>query len=87
MKTWIITGIATVVLLGLGGYLINNYGISRYDTGKAECRADNLESVATINEINARELERIRNETNRLSDNDLDLELFNLGIMRDYSDR
>ena len=87
MKTWIVTGIATIVLLGLGGYLIHSYGVSKYETGKAECRADNLESVTTINETNARELERIQDETYNLSDDAIDIELSELGIMRDYSDR
>ena len=87
MKTWLITGIATAALLGLGGYLIHGFGDAKFKAGQSDAIADNAVAVITINETNAKELERILNETQNMSDSDIDADLRRLGIMREYSDR
>lgn len=87
MKTWIITTVATVVLMGLGGLLIHKYGEARFEAGEASARTECSDSVLKSVNDGAKEFERIQNETQNLDDISIDNELYKLGIMRTHSDR
>jgi len=50
MNKYLITGIAALILMGLGGFLISKYGEAEYKRGKAEERAN--QSAAVIEEGN-----------------------------------
>lgn len=87
MRSAIIIAVATSVLLGLGGYTINRYGQARYDAGVADTKAIQAEATRNTTVSNVQDLERRQNESNNMSDADIDRDLHALGIMRNISDR
>lgn len=87
MNKFILLSIVTVITLGLGGYIINQYGSARYNTGYLEAEKKHLKTISQLNFNNSIELERLQNEVSDTSSNAIILELYNLGIVRDYTDR
>ena len=83
----LIIGIGTLVLIGLGYYLINSYGQAKYDAGYAKANSEHSEAALTENTSESQALERISNETRNMSDDAIDSDLRTLGIMRDDADR
>lgn len=88
MKTkYLISGIAALVLLSLGGFLIKTYGSAKYKEGKAFAERECIATNAEQNQDVIRERNRVENETRNLSDSDINRELVDLGIMRPDEDR
>lgn len=81
-----ILGIAALTIIAALGLTVWLHGNARYAEGKADCVAEQA-TIATDAANNAtKNLEKRRNETNRLSDADVDAGLSDLGIMRQPTD-
>jgi hypothetical protein len=87
VKAWAIVIITALVIAGLGGFLIKQYGKARYDAGYSKARID--QAVAQLEaEAKARkDFDNVSHETNGLDDAAVDLQLRALGIVRQPEDR
>lgn len=79
-----IIGIATAVLISLGGYLITSYGNSKYDKGYAKAYNEMSTANSKLAASNAKLLEELSNEVRNSTD--VDADLLELGIMRKQED-
>ena len=75
-----------VIAAGLG-LAIWLHGNARFDAGKKSCLADHATAAVTAGNEAAADLEKTEHETRNMSDDDVDRDLRNLGIMRDANDR
>lgn len=80
-------GIGAAVLVGLFALAFWFYGNARYDTGVATCKADTATTTTTAATESARGLERVQNETAKMSPDAIDADLAALGILRADTDR
>lgn len=87
MNKYLIIVIAAGVLIVLGGFLVKQYGNAQYNAGFQTAHAEALLAAKRRASEANKEMERIENETARLSDSDVDDSLRDLGIMRDVPDR
>ena len=83
----IIISVASLVLLGLGGYLIHGYGQSKYHEGYTKAINEQTQAVIDSSNASAASLDRFINEANNLDNNTIDSKLLAIGIMRDYQNR
>ena len=82
-KTLGIAGLAFVAVIGLTVWL---HGNARYAEGMASCAAEANAKAAEAARESAKDLERIQNETDKMSSDIVNAELSRLGIMRRDSD-
>ena len=82
-----ILGIAALVIIVAFGLTVNWYGDSRYEAGELSCKADAATAAITAGNESAAQLDKVTNETARMSDADVDADLVRLGIMRQPADR
>lgn len=87
MNRLLIALVVSAVLISLGGYLINMYGKAQYNDGYTTAKQENIIVSTELNVANTIELERLQNEVDFMPHNDVIVELYNLGVMRNYADR
>lgn len=80
-------GIGAAVLVGLFALAFWLHGNARYEAGKATCKADAATTSAEAGTESARGLERVQNETAKMSPDAIDADLAALGILRADTDR
>ena len=78
-----IAGVVLIVAFGLAFWL---HGNARYAEGIAYERAAHSATTAAAKNESLKRLERIADDTRRLSDADVDASLSDLGIMRQPTD-
>jgi len=86
MNPTLIFTIAALLISALGGYLLKQYGNSKYDSGHSagllECSNTNTaESVK-----DKADFEKVQNDKKNLTPDALDADLKRMGIMREESD-
>lgn len=84
MNKYLIIGIAIIV--GISGYAINRYGQARFDAGYLQANNENLKASNDTSIKDSNDKERVQDETNNMSDSDIDIDLSKLGIMRQPTD-
>ena len=77
-----VLGIAAVIIIAAFGLAIWGYGNARYDEGTKTCQADAATAAIIAGNESSKQLDKVMNETARMSDADIDDDLRNLGIMR-----
>ena len=77
-----VLGIAALVIIIAFGLTVRWYGNARYDAGELSCKADAATAAITAGSESAKQLDKVTNETARMSDTDVDADLVRLGIMR-----
>lgn len=77
-----ILGIAVLVFAAALGLTIWAYGGAKYEAGELSCKADAATAAITAGNESAAQLDKVTNETARMSDADVDADLYRLGIMR-----
>ena len=87
MKTNLVMCLAALVLIGLGGLLINRYGQARYDQGVSDTTAAQVAAADKANMEERKNLEDIKYETDNLDDASVDNALRSIGIVRRPEDR
>lgn len=87
MNKTLIMFLAALVIFGLGGFLIKQYGSAKEDLGVATEKADQVIAVTDTQEKDRVQNEKIDKDTERMQIDDIDLDLIRLGIMRGDSDR
>lgn len=80
-------GIAGFVIVVAFGLTIWAYGNAKFDAGELSCKADAATTAVTAGNESAANLDKVMNETARMSDADVDADLRQLGIMRQPSSR
>lgn len=75
-------GIVIFVLAAALGLTIWAYGGARFEAGELSCKADAATAAITAGNESAANLDKVMNETARMSDADVDADLVQLGIMR-----
>lgn len=80
-------GIAGLACVAIAGVCIWLYGNARHDVGLAECKAKNVVVAVEESQKSAKKLEKINNETRKMSPSAIDADLIKLGVMREYQDR
>lgn len=79
----VISIVVSVVSLGLGGYLIKSYGSAQYDLGQENVRRTSSEQALQVIQNDIANLKKRQHETQNLKNNELDMYLDELGILRD----
>lgn len=74
--------VAAAGIVALSGFGLWLYGQARYDAGHNQCQADAATAAIAAGNESAAHLDKVTNETARMSDADVDADLVQLGIMR-----
>ncbi len=79
--------IAALVLMGLGGFLIKQYGSAKLDVGALECKAEQADTaaVSALDAVSKRE--GTENANRKKKDDTITAELRAAGWLRDRQDR
>jgi len=77
-----VLGIAALIIIIAFGLTVRWYGNARYDAGELSCKADQATAAVLAGAESAANLDKVMNETARMSDADVDDDLRKLGIMR-----
>ena len=79
--------LAALVIFGLGGFLIEQYGNARFAEGKSSCTAGHAVEKVEQNDTARKNLENAQKKAREIKTDDLDNALRGIGIMRDNEDR
>lgn len=77
-----ILGITVLVFAAALGLTIWAYGGARFREGELTCKADQATAAIIAGNESSANLDKVINETSRMSDADVDADLYRLGIMR-----
>ena len=87
MNKYLIITIAALIIFGLGGVLIWKFGEAKDEAGYNRAIAESNAAASHAANQSSRNLERVINDTHHMSQNDINADLLDLGVMRNAEDR